>query len=176
MSRLETIFRFGWPYLRRYWGRFIAGLLLGIVFGLSNASFVWATKTLIGRMAPPAQQEAQRPALKTPGPLTELGGASQASPNAIDPWLPYKGRPADWRQIVADCSSCRCSAIRGVAGYLNSYCMAWVSERRHDLRVDVLEKLSTLSWISSIARTGDLLARVNQDTAACKVLEPGVRG
>ncbi|MBA4146972.1 MAG: ABC transporter ATP-binding protein [Verrucomicrobia bacterium] len=46
------IFHFGWPYLRRYWFRLIAGIVLGVLFGISNASFVWATKTLFERLAP----------------------------------------------------------------------------------------------------------------------------
>lgn len=52
LRRLASILRFGWPYLQRYWGRFIAGILLGVLFGLSNASFVWATKTLFKRLTP----------------------------------------------------------------------------------------------------------------------------
>ncbi len=47
-----SILRFGQPYLQRYWGRFVAGILLGVLFGLSNASFVWATQTLFKRLAP----------------------------------------------------------------------------------------------------------------------------
>ena len=53
MGNIGTVFRFGRHYLRRYWTRLAAGVLLGILFGLTNASFVWATKVLIGRMAPP---------------------------------------------------------------------------------------------------------------------------
>jgi len=45
-----SILRFGQPYLKRYWPRFAAGILLGALFGLSNASFIWATKTIFQRM------------------------------------------------------------------------------------------------------------------------------
>jgi ABC-type multidrug transport system fused ATPase/permease subunit len=51
MRDLVEIFRFGWPYLKKYRGRLIAGVLLGILFGVSNASFLWATKTLFERIA-----------------------------------------------------------------------------------------------------------------------------
>ncbi|MEK7677898.1 MAG: ABC transporter ATP-binding protein [Verrucomicrobiota bacterium] len=51
MRHLKNIFQFGWPYFRRYWVRLLAGVLLGVVFGLSNASFVWATRTLFERLA-----------------------------------------------------------------------------------------------------------------------------
>ena len=54
MTNLKRIFQFGWPYLKRYRTRLILGILLGMSFGVSNASFVWATKTLFDRMAPTA--------------------------------------------------------------------------------------------------------------------------
>src|SRR5437773_340277 len=61
MNDLLRVLRFGWPYFRKYWSRLSAGILLGVLFGLSNASFVWATKTLITRMSPePAAPKVQR--------------------------------------------------------------------------------------------------------------------
>ncbi|TMP99006.1 MAG: hypothetical protein E6L09_10485, partial [Verrucomicrobia bacterium] len=62
MNDLVRVFRFGWPYFRRYWSRLTAGILLGVLFGLSNASFVWATKTLITRMSPePSARKIDKP-------------------------------------------------------------------------------------------------------------------
>lgn len=58
MNNLKSIFKFGWPYLRRYKGRLMAGILLGFLFGASNASFIWATKTLFTRLTPPAESTA----------------------------------------------------------------------------------------------------------------------
>lgn len=52
MRHLANILRFGAPYLRRYWGRLVLGILMGVLFGLSNASFIWATRTLFSRLAP----------------------------------------------------------------------------------------------------------------------------
>src|SRR3954466_2403506 len=57
MNNLKNIFRFGWPYLKRYKGRLITGILLGFLFGASNASFFWATKTLFTRLSPPPTAE-----------------------------------------------------------------------------------------------------------------------
>ncbi|HEY1170947.1 MAG TPA: ABC transporter ATP-binding protein [Verrucomicrobiae bacterium] len=48
--RILSILRFGQPYLQRYWGRFLAGIILGALFGLSNGTFVWATKTIFERL------------------------------------------------------------------------------------------------------------------------------
>jgi ABC-type multidrug transport system fused ATPase/permease subunit len=52
MTNLKQIFKFGWPYLKRYRRRLFLGIMLAVFFGASNASFVWATKTLFDRMAP----------------------------------------------------------------------------------------------------------------------------
>jgi len=54
MGNIRTVFRFGWIYLRRYWTRLAAGILFGILFGLTSAGFIWATKVIIGRMTPEA--------------------------------------------------------------------------------------------------------------------------
>ena len=32
MRHIANIFHFGWPYLRRYWTRMLAGILLGLLF------------------------------------------------------------------------------------------------------------------------------------------------
>ena len=56
--------------------------------------------------------------------------------------------------------------VRSGADYLNNYCMGWVSERViRDMRLDVMEKLSTLSLdFFNRSTTGDLLTRINVDT------------
>ena len=73
MRHLANILRFGAPYLRRYWGRLALGIFLGMLFGLSNAAFVWATGTLFERLAPTGQGPAL--VLTNTGP-TELRWAA----------------------------------------------------------------------------------------------------
>src|SRR6266404_75853 len=169
MNDLLRVVRFGWPYFRNYWSRLSAGILLGVLFGLSNASFVWATKTLITRMSPepaaPRIQRAEEQKLSRPveARLEQQVGAW------VDAWLPSASRPVDWRRIVGGVFFFPLLvAIRGFVGYLSSYCMAWVSERVvNDLRVDVLKKLSGLSLdFFNRSTLGDLLTRVNGDTLA----------
>ena len=75
MGNIGTVFRFGGHYLRRYWTRFAAGVLLGILFGLTNASFVWATKVLIGRMVPAGAFALAT----TPPPLPASAGQTNAA-------------------------------------------------------------------------------------------------
>jgi subfamily B ATP-binding cassette protein MsbA len=68
MHNFGVVFRFGWVYLRRYWVRIAAAVLMGVVFGFTNASFVWATKTLIERFRPhdPVSQTTQVQTNSTP--------------------------------------------------------------------------------------------------------------
>ena len=165
MNDLVRVFRFGWPYFRRYWSRLTAGILLGVLFGLSNASFVWATKTLITRMSPePSARKIDKPQPSAGALKVRLEERTQAW---VDPWLPSASRPVDWRQVLGGVLFFPLLvAIRGFVGYLSSYCMAWVSERVvNDLRVDVLKKLTGLSLdFFNRSTLGDLLTRVNGDT------------
>ena len=177
MSHLRHILRFGVPYLKKYWVRFVAGVTLGIFFGLSNASFLWAINTLISRMSPPppitapgtANPKISSPSAE-PGYWKSVGHTVKANVDrAVDPWLPRMHRTIDWRQIVGGLLFLPLLvAIRGTVGYLSSYCLGWVSERViTDLRIDVLKKLTHLSVdFFNRSTMGDLLARVNGDTAS----------
>ena len=190
MTHLQNILRFGWPYLRQYWPRFATGILLGILFGAINASFLWVTKTVIDRMSPAkAPVTKTEPAPKAPvaapaltnqvsqsgidelknrldGLKTNINNQAQQT---IDPWLPRQGRKLDWAQVLGGLLLFPLlAAVRGSVGYLSSYCLAWVSERVvNDLRVDVFKKLSGLSLdFYNRSTMGDLITRVNGDTAA----------
>lgn len=172
---LKQILKFGWPYLRRYWFRMAAGVLLGMAFGVSNAGFIWGTKVLFERLDPktagtPVKQAKiavpeQRPAINPSDSNGILAASKRALSSAkqqavawgkkmredgyrvLDQWLPLRGRRVDWRQIVGGLSLLPVLAmIRGYIGFLSSYCMAWVSERvTRDVRVDLLRKFNSLS-------------------------------
>ena len=47
MQNLLTVIRFGRPYLKRYWLRLFWGVLLGVIFGLSNAAILGVSKSAI---------------------------------------------------------------------------------------------------------------------------------
>jgi ATP-binding cassette, subfamily B, bacterial MsbA len=176
MNKLGNVLRFGWPYLRRYWGRLVLGVLLGILFGVSNAGFVWATRTLIGRMNPnppivaPATGDgaALTPAAEGSRVRAVISHWDQVTQSAVDPWLPRIGRALDLRQMLGGLLFLPfLAAFRGYTGFLSSYCLAWASERVvNDLRGDVLAKLSSLSFdFFNRSTMGDLVTRVNGDTA-----------
>jgi ATP-binding cassette, subfamily B, bacterial MsbA len=182
MSPFLKVTRFLVPYLRRYRGRLVLGILLGMMFGFSNASFLWATKTLINRMAPDITAAAAAAADGHPAgaagsgaemrPPSRLEGFKRSleilTHNVVDDWLPRTGRPLDWRQVVGGLAFFPLLiGMRGLVGYGSSYLTAWVGERVvNDLRLAVFSRLITLSLgFFHRAKTGDLITRVNSDTA-----------
>lgn len=171
MGNLKSIFEFGWPYLKRYRGRLMAGILLGFLYGASNASFLWATKTLFTRLTPSTEQVASP--VKMNGLSSSLGEtlahAQKSAEGALDAWLPLQGRPLDAKQIIGGFLLLPILVfIRGALGYLGAYCMNWVSERVvKDLRMDLLIKLNSLSMdFYNRTSMGEVLGRVNGDTLA----------
>ena len=176
MDNIKSVFRFAWHYLHRYWVRLLAGVLLGVVFGMSNASFVWATRTLINRFEPEIEVRAEvtvvsevnrtESAESVNGRLARWG---ERMGGAIDAWLPRMGTPMSTQQFLGGLLLLPVLVgIRSSADYLSSYCMGWVSERvMRDMRIEVLDKLSSLSLaFFQRSTTGDLLTRINTDTAA----------
>ena len=175
MNSFKSILDFGWPYIRRYWGRLLTGILAGMLFGLSNGSFIWAVRTLTDRLTPPAEVAARESAsLKEnkskhiPSAFRERLSRLNSKVNAwIDPWLPIAGGALGWQRVLGGLLFLPLLvSVRSIADYLSGYCMGWVSERViNDLRGDVLEKLSTLSLdYFNRSTTGDMLTRINVDT------------
>ena len=164
MGHIKMVFRFGWPYLKRYWLRLVLGVVIGMLFGLTNASFVWATKTILERFNDPDTASFELPA--SPKPPSAL---SQRVDRAVDPWLPKRGRELDWQSIVGGIFFIPLLfLVRASTSYSSSYCIGWASEQMiNSMRLDVLEKLSSLSLdFFNHSTTGDLLTRINGDTSA----------
>jgi subfamily B ATP-binding cassette protein MsbA len=122
-----------------------------------------------------------------PAPMRQVPGASwtqplravgEAAQRAVEPWLPRRGRPLDARQVAGLLLFLPLLVlVRSGADYLNSYCLGWVSERVvRDLRMDVMEKLASLSLdFFTRSSTGDLLTRINVDTQnLLRALKQGV--
>src|SRR5688572_33228121 len=98
MSSLFSVLTFGWPYLRRYWVRLAASVLLGVFFAWSNASFIWATRTLISRFETEAEakaaaaEAASKPKRATFALAGKFQGWSESIRASLDPWLPRTGQ------------------------------------------------------------------------------------
>ncbi len=184
MNKIRTVFAFGGPYLARYWQRLVAGILLGVAFGIFNGSFVWATKTMFERLTPaPVVQVATNSPTVLPAESgmaqKELTLQSRIKAQAsqwkksvdqrIDPFLPRYGRKLDGWQILGGLFLLPfLVAMRGAIGYFSTYCLTWASQRAvNDMRVDILAKLNTLSLdFFHRSKMGDLLTRINGDTSS----------
>lgn len=171
MEKIINVLRFGWPYLRPYKQRMFMGMLLAAVFGLSNGVFVWATKTVLDRLVP----DAASPLAATtsmPGITSEWAAKTKAVADEIlDPWLPLKGRPLDWRQVLGGLLLLPLPVfLRGAVGYLSGYCLMWAGERMlNNLRTAVLKKLNTLSLDYFHRSTmGDLITRIHGDATVLR--------
>lgn len=170
MQDLARLLRFVWPYIRGHMPRFSTGIVLAILFGITNGLLLWAINTLLNRMSPGVQPDAASAAAAlAQGTLAEWKSTLHAaSERYLDPWLPRAGRTLDTRQMAGGILLFPLlAALRGFLGYASSYCLAWVSERViNDLRVNVLRKLTSLSLdYFNNATIGDLITRVNGDTA-----------
>ena len=174
MSSIATVLGFSWAYIRRYWGRLVASLLLGVIFALANASFIWAAQTLASRWELRETTETRQAAEKKSNMPENLAGLKQKAEQfgrdleqAIDPWLPRARQPLDWRQMLGILLFLPALvSVRATADYLNNYCIGWVSERViRDMRLDLMTKFSSLSLdFFNRFKTGDLLTRINMDT------------
>jgi ABC-type multidrug transport system fused ATPase/permease subunit len=182
LKNLLTVFRFGRPYLARYWKRLVLGVLFGILFGISNAAILGVSKTLLERVFPAktaSPTELKLEESKRFQAIRDFG--NQLKNNAMEaaePFLPSAKKPLNATQMAGILVLFPLLfAFRGYIGYLSSYCLGWVSERViSDLRQDVFRKLSTLS-LSFFNRStmGDLIAHINGDTIALqKTLNLGV--
>jgi len=168
MGHIKMVLRFGWPYLKRYWARLVLGVLIGLLFGLTNASFVWATKTIMERLESP-EAIAAKAAGSKPVKMKRVSEVKQRLDRVVDPWLPRMGRNLDWRQVVGGILFMPLLfSIQATTSYSSSYCIGWASEQMiNSMRLDVLEKLSSMSLdFFTRSTTGDLLTRINGDTAA----------
>jgi hypothetical protein len=91
VNRFTNVFRFGAPYLRRYWTRLLMGVLLGILFGISNAGILAFSKALLNRVFP-EKETVLRAAEEKSFFRAKTDELKQALSRAVDPWLPAKDR------------------------------------------------------------------------------------
>jgi subfamily B ATP-binding cassette protein MsbA len=186
---LETV-RFSRPYLSRYWPRFMAGILLGLLFGISNGLFIGGVYTLAHRVANPEsvkeavaksekakqdaaavrEEKANNPDNATIQSLKEREATlKQDFQLVVDPWLPLKGRAMDWKQWVGGILFLPLIILlRGVLGYGSSYCLAWSGQRiTNDVKTDAFRKISTLSLDYFLkTSSAEIVTRIENDSIA----------
>jgi len=153
LGNILDILKFGWPYLRKYRHRLAVAIVLGICFGLFNASFVWGTKTLFERLggdkSPPV---AEKTATGSIGDVQKfLLHTKETADEVVDYWLPPFDKETNSidnfrRMVGAILFLPMLVMLRGATGYATGYLMGWVSENAiKDLKLDIHRKLQTLS-------------------------------
>ena len=175
---LETA-HFSRPYLARYWPRFTLGIFLGILFGVSNGLFLGSVYLILNRLDDPQHvqqvvekgKEAQQK--RDQGEGVVLHGFQKNATAlkqdfyvAIDPWLPIKGKPLDWKQCLGGFLLIPLTCVfRGLLGYGSSYLMAWSGQRiTNAVKYDAFRKVSSLSLdFFQKHTTGELINRIEAD-------------
>ena len=174
--------RFSRPYLLRYWPRFALGIVLGILFGASNSLCIGSIYTLVHRVTDPEQvqlvtEKAREVQIKKEEGESVIVHGLKAKATAfkqefyllIDPWLPLKDRPLDWKQCLGGFFFIPLTImLRGLLGYGSSYLMAWSGQRiTIDVKNDAFRKVSSLSLdFFQKHTTGELIARIETDGVA----------
>jgi len=169
MENIRLTFLFGWPYMRKYFGRLIIGLMFGVFFGLFNASFVWGTKTLFERLEPKTEAAAD---LNQTNALSgvwksKLDEANRAIMSRLNDWLPQIGSQLEIRQVIGGLFFLPILVgLRSGLGYASVYFLGWVSEHAvRDIRMDAHEKLQSLSMDYFNSRQlGDHTMLMNRST------------
>ncbi|MFT5028000.1 MAG: ABC-type multidrug transport system fused ATPase/permease subunit [Candidatus Binatia bacterium] len=173
MKNLNNILKFGLPFLRVYWRRFVLGIALGALFGFSHAFVLGGVNVLLNRLDPkecPVVEEVEeesRTERFAAAIGVDLEKWGETFDETIDVWLPMAGRELEARQIAGLLLMLpMLVALRGFLGYASSYCLGWVGTRViNDMRVRVLEKMNLLSLdFFNRSQSGDLMTRINGDT------------
>ena len=187
MQELKKIWAFGIPYLRPYKFRFLLGVVLSIIFGLSNGIFVLSVNTLFNRLAP-AGSALTFKAPKNSAASNETGSAlgkwksaarekiapwaqaaKQKASELTDEWLPRIDQPATWRQLLGGFFLLPLvMGSRAMASYFSTYCLTWVSARViRDMQMAALRKVQDLS-VAYFQKfpVSDVYSRITGDTAS----------
>ena len=182
MLELKKIWAFGIPYLKPYRFRFVLGIALSMIFGLSNGLFVLSVNALFNRLAPPAAISAIQ---TKPKAEAETAQATSFLKNLKALWtektapivnygkaipdklLPRMGQPATWLQMLGGFFLLPLvMGSRAMASYFSTYCLTWVSARViREMQVAALRKAQELSMaFFQRMPVSDIHARITADT------------
>ena len=176
MQELSKIWAFGLPYLRPYMFRFVAGVVLGIVFGMSNGLFVISVDALFTRLTQPtpiSQQTQANPPTSAESPsLQSLQKQvstwwKTSTQSMAEEWLPRINHPVTWKQALGSFALLPLvMGLRSIASYLSTYCLTWVSSRvNRDMQLAALKKAQELSLAFFLKRpAADIYNCISMDT------------
>ena len=182
MNTLLETAHFSRPYLARYWPRFALGIFLGILFGASNSLSLGSIWVIANRLDDSkhiqevTEKGREAEAKKEQGENVVIHGLKKNAMALkeefyvlIDPWLPLKDRPLDWKQCLGGFLFIPLTVIlRGLLGYGSSYLMAWSGQRiTNDVKSDAFRKINSLSLdFFQKTTTSELINRIEADGAS----------
>jgi len=152
-------FRKLWAFVRPYRGRFFLGLLCGTFYGMSNALLIGVIRIVLGLVFKGA---------------TDLTEKLEKAPHWIKPYthalaahLPVITAPTTtvgWVLVIAAIPAVM--LLRITLGYLSIYLTNWSAMHAiADIRTQLFTHLQNLSLgFFNQNRTGDLIARITNDT------------
>jgi ATP-binding cassette subfamily B multidrug efflux pump len=162
------------PYLRKYTGGIILGLvalalmgLVGIIWPLATGII---TDTLAGSPHPFEHSSSDRPGVVHP--VASVGVANWLS-NSIPYYAPHSRRTLGIYCVVL----VFCVALKGLLSFSTRWILIGVSrDIEYDLRADLLDRLLILEPEFYVRnRTGELMSRATNDLNAVRmVLGPGI--
>ncbi|HET6409062.1 MAG TPA: ABC transporter transmembrane domain-containing protein [Chthoniobacteraceae bacterium] len=137
-------------YLRPYRGRFLLGILFGGLFGAIQGLLIFDIQFVAGAVFPDHEAKAT---------------------SAVVKWFPQLANlrfsDSGLGTVLTICATIPLlMGIRGLCGYLNSYCMLWCSVRvLDDIRQDVFKRTLAQSMeFYNKAKSGDLVQTVFNQT------------
>ncbi len=185
MNTLLETAHFSRPYLARYWPRFVLGIVLGILFGASNSLSLGSIYIIANRLDDPIRIQEQTAKARQVQLEKEQGESPmvhglKAKATAlkqqfylfIDPWLPLKDRPLDWKQCLGGFSFFipLTFMLRGLLG---------LRQRGYHFRLETANASPTTSKATPSAKsapfrlnfprkttTNELIARIESDGTA----------
>ena len=149
-----------WTFVRPYRGRLFLGLACGVLSAAANGALMASIKRVVNLQFAGGATLASGPALThAPAPHPAASGLAHWLPQLPDPSSPL-GR------VLLIATIPGAMLIRNLFGYLNIYLMNWAAVRAiADLRTRLFDHLLNLSQdFFSHARTGELIARITNDT------------
>ncbi len=174
ISNILSVLNFGWPFLKPYWVRLIAGIILGVTFGLFNASFVWGSKTLFERLDPNVTTQTEN-TLKIDLNESHFGafvGPVKASIDTyVKNWLPKAGEEISGKQILGGLLFLPILVgLRSGIGYSSVYLFGWVTQQAvRDIRMGTHARLQKLSLDYYQSKSvGEFTVLLNRATTALR--------
>jgi ATP-binding cassette, subfamily B, bacterial MsbA len=168
-------------YLKPYRGRFLAGIFFGVLAGLSNGLLVPVTQIVANRVLQSANHSDGPKTKPLPG-LEGLSGwrkkAESFAPGGAKPapapvaTEEKKEEPADWKKVALLIGLLPLVMLmRGLFGYINSYCMQWVSMKvLDDIRLETFQKILGQSQeFFNKQKTGDLIQTAYNQTRTAQM-------